>query len=67
MISLNLRVPRERLRQALQRVGLRNSLAPVITRRTYSVPGPNALWHLDGNHKMTRLHTYLVVCSEYQT
>lgn len=54
MISLELRIPRERLRQSLQRVGLRNSLTPVITRRTYSVSGPNALWHLDGNHKMIR-------------
>ncbi len=25
-----------------------------IQRRGYSVPGPNALWHLDGNHKLIR-------------
>lgn len=23
-------------------------------RRTYSVPGPNALWHIDGHHKLIR-------------
>ena len=23
-------------------------------RRAYSVPGPNALWHVDGNHKMIK-------------
>ena len=25
-----------------------------IQRRTYSVAGPNALWHLDGNHKLIK-------------
>ncbi len=25
-----------------------------INRRTYSVPGSQALWHLDGNHKLIR-------------
>ena len=54
MTSLALHIPRERLRHSLQRVGLRNSIAPVITRRTYSVSGPNALWHVDGNMKMIR-------------
>lgn len=23
-----------------------------VTRRKYSVPCPNALWHIDGNHKL---------------
>ena len=54
MILLEFRIPRERLRQTLRRVGLRNSLTPVLTRRTYFVLGPNALWHLDGNHKMIK-------------
>ncbi len=26
----------------------------LISRRTYSVSGPNALWHMDGNHKLVR-------------
>ena len=26
----------------------------VIRRRTYSVPGPNALWHIDGHHSLIR-------------
>ena len=25
-----------------------------IQRRSYSVYGPNALWHIDGNHKLIR-------------
>ena len=29
-------------------------LSQPICRRTYSVGGPNALWHLDGNHKLIR-------------
>lgn len=26
----------------------------VLRRRQYSVPGPNSLWHIDGNHKLIR-------------
>ena len=26
----------------------------VLHRRKYSVPSPNALWHIDGNHKLIR-------------
>ena len=29
----------------------------VIRRRVYQVPGPNALWHIDGNHKLIRYET----------
>ena len=25
-----------------------------VERRVYSVPGPNSLWHIDGNHKLIR-------------
>lgn len=28
--------------------------ATIITRRTYSVPWPNSLWHMDGNHSLIR-------------
>ena len=27
---------------------------PRIYRRVYSVPGPNYLWHIDGNHKLIK-------------
>ena len=47
-------VQRQRLRDSLQRVSERQSRPPPIYRRTYYVPGPNALWHLDGNHKLIR-------------
>ena len=26
----------------------------VISRRSYSVPGPNSLWHIDGHHSLVR-------------
>ena len=62
LVSLDLRVPRQRLRESLQRTGFRNSMPPAITRRTYSVPGPNALWHADGNHKMIRWRFIVHAC-----
>jgi hypothetical protein len=52
LLHLGHRIPRERIRQSLLRID------PVqwvferirIRHRTYSVPGPNALWHHDGQH-----------------
>ena len=57
--SLGMHV-RERLRISMQRLfGSEKLMAPPISRRTYSVPRPNALWHIDGNHKM--IHWQLVI------
>ena len=47
------------MRESIFRVSDRQSRAPPIYRRVYSVPGPNALWHADGNHKM--IHWRLVI------
>ena len=36
-----------------------------IHRRVYQVAGPNALWHIDGNHKLIRyiqLFNWFLVC-----
>jgi hypothetical protein len=46
------RVQRERIRESLMRVDpVRRVFERIcIWRRTYSVPGPNALWHHDGQH-----------------
>ena len=38
----------------MKRVGGTRTINQPIYRRTYSVDGPNALWHLDGNHKLIR-------------
>ena len=70
--SLGLHITRERVRQSIRRVDPVNTSLRWhlhISRRTYSVPGPNSLWHignnyflivlnftfiLDGNHKLIR-------------
>lgn len=53
--SVDLRVQRERIRLSLRRVdGLGQILRQRrnIVRRKYHVPRSNALWHLDGHHKL---------------
>ncbi|XP_033097506.1 uncharacterized protein LOC117101613 [Anneissia japonica] len=55
--SRGIRVQRARLRKALQAVdptGVQRRRTRTITRRIYSVPCPNYLWHIDGTHKMIR-------------
>ena len=54
--SINICVQRSRIRAAVQRrTGCNGqSSHQAIVRRTYDVSGPNALWHVDGNHKMIR-------------
>ncbi|PIK43787.1 hypothetical protein BSL78_19352 [Apostichopus japonicus] len=50
-------VTRERLRKAIKRVdpeGVEERKRTTLKRREYCVPGPNALWHIDGNHKLIR-------------
>lgn len=45
-------VPQERIRQSLRRIDPRNRLFQrlLLQRREYWVPGPNYLWHHDGQH-----------------
>lgn len=52
LLSNGLRLSRERIRRSLQRVDPEHRIfhAAPIRRRTYSVPGPNAIWHHDGQH-----------------
>jgi hypothetical protein len=55
--SQGIHVQRDRVRSSLTHVDPENTAlrwACVITRRVYSVPGPNALWHVDGNHALIR-------------
>ncbi|XP_019855224.1 PREDICTED: uncharacterized protein LOC109584086 [Amphimedon queenslandica] len=47
-------IQRARMREAIYRVRGRHTIAHPIHHRTYSVSGPNALWHLDGNHKLIK-------------
>jgi len=50
-------VPRARLRGSIHRVdpvGTRMRRSVTIRRRVYCSAGPNAVWHIDGNHKLIR-------------
>jgi hypothetical protein len=49
---LGYRISRERITQSLLRIDpvQRVFQRILIRRRVYSVPGPNSLWHHDGQH-----------------
>ncbi len=55
-------VQRSRLRSSIQRIRGPGSLAPCIDRRSYNVPGPNFLWHADGNHKLIKYRLVIHGC-----
>jgi hypothetical protein len=50
--NLGYHIPRERIRQSLIRIDPIHRVFDRIRirRRVYSVPGPNSLWHHDGQH-----------------
>ena len=55
--SLGYRIQRVRIRESLYRVdplGVEQRSRRLLHRRKYKVPGPNSLWHIDGNHKLVR-------------
>ena len=52
-----LQIQRHRIRQSLKRVeqlGSAERWSRAVTRRTYNVPTPNSLWHLDSHMKLVR-------------
>lgn len=53
--SIGVRIQRHRIRKCIARVDPSNSRvrwAVTVSRRTYSVPRPNSLWHIDGHHSL---------------
>ena len=57
LMSININVQRHRIRSALHRVNPLGALLrrhQPIERRSYNVPGPNSLWHVDGHHSLIR-------------
>lgn len=53
--SMGINVQRDRIRASISRVdpiNCRLRWATVISRRAYSVPGPNSLRHIDGHHSL---------------
>lgn len=58
LLELGHRVPRQRLEDSYHRVvgPSTHTFAPQrLVRRAYSVPGPNSLWHHDGQHGQSSL------------
>lgn len=57
LLSQGIRVQYRRVRESLSRVDPEGSVMrrlSHIRRRQYSVPGPQYMWHVDGNHKLIR-------------
>ena len=57
LLSRGIRVQQSRVRGIQRRVDPAGSILcqlRTINRRQYSVNGPGALWHIDGNHKLIR-------------
>lgn len=57
LAARNIKLPRCRIRESLQRVdplGVAARKCNAIHRRIYNVSRPLALWHFDGNHKLIR-------------
>jgi hypothetical protein len=57
LLSRGIRVQQHRVRESQRRVdpnGCVMRRLTTINRRQYSVNGPLALWHIDGNHKLIR-------------
>lgn len=52
--SRGIRVQRYKLRNSIHSIRGHRDIQPRIRRRSYNVPGPNYLWHADGNHKLIR-------------
>lgn len=52
-----MRIQQQRVRTLMQQIDPRGTVlrwSNTVKRRVYSVSGPNALWHIDGNHKLIR-------------
>ena len=63
--SRGLNIQRWRVRNCLRTldpIGTALRWRPAIYRRKYSVPTPNALWHIDSNHKLIRWRLITHLC-----
>jgi hypothetical protein len=63
------RLPRERIRESLMRIDpVQRVFQRIrIRRRVYSVPGPNSLWHHDGQHGNFPIHLYISECHKRES
>jgi transposase len=63
LIGRKIKVQRWRLRESLHRVdseGIAQRKRGRLSRRVYSVQGPNHLWHVDTNHKLIRWNLVII-------
>ena len=68
LLSMDIRVSWERIREAMRRtdpegVLIRSLQLNIVHRREYSVRVALALWHIDSNHKLIRYTNYIPLCS----
>ncbi|XP_028395042.1 uncharacterized protein LOC114519163 isoform X2 [Dendronephthya gigantea] len=59
LLARGFKIQEERVRQSMRRTDpegtfIRALQLKITHRRVYNVPGPLALWHIDGNHKLKR-------------
>ena len=56
LLSRGYRIQQHRIREAQHTVDPEGCMRQlhVINRRTYNVPSPRSLWHVDSNHKLIR-------------
>ena len=57
LLEQGIHVPCQKVRDSLLRVdpdGVMGRFKKAIKRRSYHVPGPNSVWHLDGYHKLIK-------------
>ena len=56
LLHCGMRVQFHRVRESQSRIDPEGSMMRrlVLRRRSYFVPGPQHLWHVDGNHKLIR-------------
>ncbi len=59
LLQRGLTIQQERIRESMRRMDpegvlLRRLQMRVVNRRHYRVPGPQCMWHIDGNHKLIR-------------
>ena len=57
LLEQGIHVPRQKVRDSMLRVdpdGVMGRFKNAIKRRSYHVPGPNSVWHIDGYHKLIK-------------
>ena len=68
--ALGYHIQRQRSRESINRVDPRNTAlrwGALVSRRTYFVPWPNSVWHIDGHHSLIRWGIVIHGCIDGKT